>query len=214
MGSSRRVPNPLALAALAWLVRQPMHPYEIGRRLEDSGEDRHIKYNQSSLYMVMDQLLKAGFVREQGTMRNGQRPRRTVYAVTDEGRHEFFHWIRVLIAQPRNEYPHFATALSLMRLLAPGDVVELLECRLSALSAKTDEIRGVRREAVDRGSTWPALIQEQYALAMVRAEADFVTRLMHSLTTSTTTKAESESTTSESTTWSESTTSESMGRKK
>lgn len=187
MGTIRRVPNPLALAALARLVQQPMHPYEIGRRLEDSGEDRHLKYNQSSLYMVIDQLLKAEFVREQGTMRNGQRPQRTIYAITDKGRHEFFYWIRVLLAQPRNEYPHFASVLSLMRLLAPHDVVELLGRRLSALRAKADGIRRARTEVADPEVTWVGLIQEQYSLAMIRAEADFVTELMQSLSASTTT---------------------------
>src|SRR3979411_3467381 len=81
----RKVANPLALAVLAFLVMGPMHPYELGRRLKETGKDRDIKYNQGSLYMVVEQLHKAGFVTDQETVRDTQRPERTVYALTDDG---------------------------------------------------------------------------------------------------------------------------------
>lgn len=38
--------------------------------------------------MVFQQLEKAGFVAAQETTRSGQRPERTVYAITDAGHHE------------------------------------------------------------------------------------------------------------------------------
>ena len=39
----RKVSNPLALAVLAHLVMGPMHPYELGKQLKDTGKDRNIK---------------------------------------------------------------------------------------------------------------------------------------------------------------------------
>src|SRR6266545_3883026 len=65
-----------------------MHPYELSRTLRDNGDARSIKFNHGSLYMVVQQLAKAGFVVEQETSREGQRPERTVYALTDAGRVE------------------------------------------------------------------------------------------------------------------------------
>jgi DNA-binding PadR family transcriptional regulator len=182
MEQRRRVPNPLALAVLAWLMMEPMHPYELGRRLESSGQDRHIKYNRGSLYMVIEQLKKAGFIVEHETVRDGQRPERTVYGPTDEGRREFYDWLRALVARPREEYPQFAVALSLLTLLPPDDAVELLKQRQAELSTKAEETRAIVRETMESGVAWVFLVEEKYTLALLNAERDFITELIHSLT--------------------------------
>ena len=70
-----------------------MHPYELGRNLREHGDDRSIKFNHGSLYMVIGQLARAGFITEQETSRAGQRPERTVYALTDAGRDELRDWL-------------------------------------------------------------------------------------------------------------------------
>src|ERR1700716_2669346 len=130
----RKVSNPLALAVLSYLTRQPMHPYELSRTLRDNDDGRSIKFNQGSLYMVVQQLARAGFVAEQETTREGQRPERTVYALTDAGRQELRDWLRELVEVPRHEYPNFVAALSLIGALRPGEVVELLGRRLRRLA--------------------------------------------------------------------------------
>ena len=81
--SGRKVGNPLALAVMAYLTQGPMHPYELGRLLRNNDDTRSIKFNQGSLYMVVQQLARAGFIVEQETSRDGLRPERTVYALTD-----------------------------------------------------------------------------------------------------------------------------------
>jgi DNA-binding PadR family transcriptional regulator len=177
----RKVANPLALAVLAELLMGPLHPYEIGRRLKEHGKDRNIKYNRGSLYMVVEQLKKAGFVSEQETVRDTQRPERTVYALTDEGRDELYDWMRELVAQPRHEYPEFGVALSLLSVLSPTEAVELLRQRLAALADEIDEIRGSVQTAVDAGVAWVFLVEEDYRLALVDAESRFVTGLIESL---------------------------------
>jgi DNA-binding PadR family transcriptional regulator len=177
----RKVANPLALAVLAWLSMEPMHPYELGRRLTETGKDRNIKYNRGSLYMVVEQLNKAGFVAAQETVRDTQRPERTVYALTDEGRTELFDWMRELVATPRHEYPHFGVALSLLSVLAPAEAAELLARRLVALAADVEETRGLVRTAADEGVPWVFLVEEEYRLAVLDAERSFVTGLIESL---------------------------------
>jgi DNA-binding PadR family transcriptional regulator len=177
----RKVANPLALAVLAELLMGPLHPYEIGRRLKEHGKDRNIKYNRGSLYMVVEQLKKAGFIAEQETVRDTQRPERTVYALTDEGRDELYDWMRELVAQPRHEYPEFGVALSLLSVLSPTEAVELLTQRLAALADEIDEIRAAVQTAVDAGVAWVFLVEEDYRLALVDAESRFVTGLIESL---------------------------------
>ncbi|HEV7934344.1 MAG TPA: PadR family transcriptional regulator [Actinomadura sp.] len=181
MAKRRKVANPLALAVLAELLMGPMHPYEIGRRLKEHDKDRNIKYNRGSLYMVVEQLERAGFITEQETVRDTQRPERTVYALTGEGRGELYDWLRELVAQPRHEYPQFGVALSLMSVLAPAEAVELLGRRLTALAEEIDEIRAIVRAAVEGGVAWVFLVEEEYRLAVLEAECRFVTRLIESL---------------------------------
>ena len=126
MAQKRKVGNLLALAVLSYLSQQPMHPYELARTLREHGDDRSIKFNHGSLYMVVQQLAKAGFISEVETSRDGQRPERTVYALTEAGRAEFQDWLRDLVAEPAHEYPRFVSALSLISALPPSEVISLL----------------------------------------------------------------------------------------
>ena len=178
----RKVSNPLALAVLAELFAEPMHPYEMGRRLKEHGKDRDIKYNRGSLYMVVEQLTKAGFIAEHETVRDTQRPERTIYAITDAGRTELYDWMRELVATPVHEYPSFGVALSLLVVLPPEETVQLLGRRLETLTAQVGEIRDAMRQAIEEvGLDWWFLIEEEYRLAMCEAERGYVASLAERL---------------------------------
>ncbi len=178
MANKRKVGNPLALAVLSYLTMRPMHPYELSRTLRDNGDARSIKFNHGSLYMVVQQLAKAGFVAEVETSREGQRPERTVYAITDAGRREARDWLSELISQPEHEYPHFVTALSLVAALPPGEVVPLLRTRLEALAGQRAEIQGMIDSSLSQGVPRLFLVEEEYRLALLDAESAFVERFI------------------------------------
>jgi DNA-binding PadR family transcriptional regulator len=177
----RVVGNPLALAVLAGLLEEPMHPYEMARRLVEYGKERDFKYTRSSLYMVVGQLEKAGFIAEQETLRDTARPERTVYAITLTGRAELYDWMRELVAEPAVEFPLFGAALALLMVLPAAEAAELLAQRLAALTAAVDEIRGIITRARDGGLAWWFLIEEDYRLAKTEAERGFVERLAVSI---------------------------------
>lgn len=181
MARRRKVANPLALAVLAWLLTGPMHPYELGRRLQETGQDKQIKYNRSSLYMVVEQLAKAGFVSEQQTVRDTARPERTVYALTADGRTELYDWMRELLAEPQQEYPQFGVALSLLSVFSPTEAVELLDRRLATLKREIDDTRTSMQTAESGGLARAFLIEDKYQLAVLEAESGFVTELIESL---------------------------------
>ena len=184
MARKRQVGNLLALAVMSYLSQRPMHPYELGRTLSDHGDARSIKFNHGSLYMVVGQLAKAGYITELETSRAGQRPERTVYALTDAGRAEFRDWLRELVAEPQHEYPHFVAALSLIAALPPSDVLPLLRHRLERLRETRAEIRGVIDTALAQGVPELFLIEEEYRLALLDAETSFVGQFMDKITDS------------------------------
>jgi DNA-binding PadR family transcriptional regulator len=182
VAKKRKVDNLLALAVLSYLTQRPMHPYEISRTLRDHGDARSIRFNHGSLYTVVGQLAKAGFIAAQGTTREGQRPERTVYALTDAGRHELRDWLRKLIAQPEHEYPHFLAALSVIAALPPSEVLQLLHRRLDRLAENRAEIHVLLDDTLAKGVPRLFLVEEEYRLALLEAEASFVKRFIEQIT--------------------------------
>jgi DNA-binding PadR family transcriptional regulator len=178
VAKKRKVGNLLALAVLSYLTRQPMHPYEMGRMLRDHGDARSVKFSAGSLYMVVGQLVRAGFIVEHETVRHGQRPERTVYAITDAGRQEVHDWLRELVEEPQHEYPQFVAALSLIAALPPSEVVELLGRRLRRLAEQRAEIRELVDNTLAGGVHPLFLVEEDYRLALIDAESTFVEKFV------------------------------------
>jgi DNA-binding PadR family transcriptional regulator len=178
----RKVGNLLALAVLSYLSRRPLHPYELGRLLREHGDERSIRFNHGSLYMVVGQLEKAGFIVAQETTREGQRPERTVYAVTDAGLAELHDWLRALVEEPEYEYPHFVAALSLIAALPPEEVVDLLRARLTRLHDEAAETRRLAAETLEGGVHPLFLVEEDYRVTLLDAEIGFVERFIDRIT--------------------------------
>jgi DNA-binding PadR family transcriptional regulator len=150
-----------------------MHPYQLSRTLRQHGDDRSVKFTHGSLYMVVQQLERAGFVRAQGTAREGQRPERTLYGLTDAGRAELKAWMRDIVAEPAHEYPQYVAALSMIGALPPGEVVDLLSARLRGLAAMRAEARALRDGAIENGVHPLFLVEEEYRIALLDADAAF-----------------------------------------
>ena len=182
MTGKRKVANLLGLAVLSYLSQQPMHPYALARVLREHGDDRSIKFSHGSLYMVVGQLVRAGFVAEQETGRAGQRPEHTVYALTPAGRAELRDWLRELVEEPRHEYPAFVSALSLITALPPAEAVELLRGRLRLLAAERAGIAAIIEDSLAREVPGLFLIEEEYRLDQIDTETVFAGRLIARIT--------------------------------
>ena|SRR5688572_8972 len=181
MAGKRKVGNLMALAVLWYLEREPMHTYEIARSLHESGDARSIKVKHGSLYMVVQQLVRAGFIVEQETTRSGRRPERTVYSLTDDGRREGRDWLRQLLEEPEPEYPRFAAGLSLIHALPRHEVADSLRRRLHRLEDQRAETRNVMATAAMAEPGALSDVKEEYRLAMLDAESTFVARVVERL---------------------------------
>ena len=184
MARKRKVDNLLALAVLATVVQRPMHRYEIASLIRAHGKDQQMDVKWGSLYTVVQNLAKHGFLEVVGTSRQGARPERTVYRITEAGRQEMADWTRELIATPEPEHTRFAAGLSVQMILPPAEVIELLRTRLAALE---DGIGAREAALAETLETVPRLflVEDEYALAMVSAEADWVRGLLAELTSGT-----------------------------
>jgi DNA-binding PadR family transcriptional regulator len=184
VATKRKVDNLLALAALATVTQRPMHRYEIASLIRAHRGDQQMDVKWGSLYTVVQNLVKHGFLEIVGTSRQGARPERTVYRITDAGRQELADWTRELISTPEPEHTRFAAGLSAQMILPQAEVIELLQRRLAAL----EEGIGARKAALAKTrETVPRLflVEDEYALAMVDAEAAWVRALLGELASGT-----------------------------
>lgn len=126
--------GPLAVAVLGLLEERPRHPYDVAFTMQTRRMDEHIKLSLGSLYHVVEQLQRMGWIRPVETERDGRRPERTVYEVTEDGRTHLQRRLRELIATPTREYSAFEAGLTFLHQLPKEEAVTLLRERAAALT--------------------------------------------------------------------------------
>ena len=181
MAKRRKVSNLLALSLLNLLMQRPMYPYEMASTLRHRGKDQAIKINWGSLYTIVQNLEKYGFIEAVEVAREGRQPERTTYQITEAGRAELMDWLRELLGVPEREYTRFEAALGEGAILPPGDLAGLLRQRLDALDAANAQ-QQVELETTETQIPRLFLIESEYHLAMRRAEADWVRALLKEFT--------------------------------
>ncbi|MGI5156156.1 PadR family transcriptional regulator [Microbispora sp. CA-102843] len=184
MAKRRKVANLLALAVLSTLAHRPMHPYEMAAALRGWNKEHDMGIKWGSLYTVVGNLAKHGLIEELESSRQGRRPERTIYQITEAGREELVDWTRELLSVPHTEFPWFRAGLSVMAVLPPDDVAGLLTDRLAAIRKG---ITGLE-ELYERDSAQVPrlfLIETEYDLAMLKAEEGWIGALLEELTAGT-----------------------------
>lgn len=174
----RKVSNPLALAVLACLYERPMHPYEIASTLRERHKDDSIKLNYGSLYSVVESLKGHALITEQQTARQGNRPERTVYELTDAGRIELIDWLSELLCRPMKEFTRFEAGLSLLPVLPPKDATALLEERCKRLQVEIEQYRSLRKIVATQQVPRLFLIETEYRMALREAELNWTRGLI------------------------------------
>jgi DNA-binding PadR family transcriptional regulator len=181
MAKRRKVSNLLALSLLNLLMQRPMYPYEMASTLRHRGKDHAIKINWGSLYTIVKNLEKYGFIEAVEVDREGKQPERTTYRITEAGRAELMDWIRELLGVPEREYTRFEAALGEGAILPPDELAGLLRQRLDTLDAANAK-QQAELEAVETQIPRLFMIESEYHLALRRAEADWVRALVTEFT--------------------------------
>ena len=170
--------NPLALAVLVSLYEKPMHPYEVAQTLRQRAKQESVRLNYGSLYAVVESLEKKGFIKATGTAREGKRPERTVYEITDDGVREMDDWMTELIGVPAKEYPSFMAGLSFLPALDPDDALAALRGRAETLMVKLAALRGAMKAARDAGLPRIFELETEYEESQLAAELKYVNALV------------------------------------
>jgi DNA-binding PadR family transcriptional regulator len=178
--AKRKVGNLLALSLLSLLAQRPMYPYEMAQTLRARAKDQSSPINWGSLYTVVANLAKYGFIEESGTVREGKQPERTTYQITERGIAELRDWLSELLRVPEDDRGGFVTALSEAGVLPPEEVIGLLTARLTTLESANDAQRVDLRQWIERLPRI-LLIEAEYQLAMRVAQSNWLRGLLAEL---------------------------------
>ncbi len=161
------------LAVLSLLREIPLHPYEIQRLLKARKKDDVLVLKRGSLYHAIKRLADAGLIEAQATSREGNRPERTTYAITDAGREALPKWLKHLVATPQHENSSLMGAVSFLFHLSPKEAASGLQNRMEALRTQIVLLDQRLAEAMPRVGRIH-LVELEYARAMRTAELDWV----------------------------------------
>ncbi|WP_158892046.1 PadR family transcriptional regulator [Amycolatopsis anabasis] len=134
--------TPLGIAVLELLHEHPMHPYEMAQLMRERYVNNRVKLKAGSLYHTVERLAARGFIEVVDTQREGRRPERTVYAMTEAGKDAFTERAKDMVGMLAEEYPEFLSGLAVLDELGSETALRELrerEIRLASAVA-SDEI--------------------------------------------------------------------------
>ena len=161
---------------------RPMHPYELAATMRERHQDMFIRLNFGTLYHTVDALEKDGWIVPLEREKEGRRPERTIYELTDSGRAALVQVLSDLLARPKREYPHFVAGLMFMHHLEAAQAAHQLKERIAALDAHLDKVRHILGELRARGLTRLSIIEVEHKIAMLEAERNWVNKLEQEIT--------------------------------
>lgn len=171
----------LALAVLSMLTEEPMHAYRMQQLIKERHKDDVVNVSQrNSVYQTIQRLVRDGLAEIASTERAENRPERTTYRITDEGRATLDDWLRRMLSAPAQEYNEFPAALSFLPNLAPADAIVALTNRIARLE---EHLSGLDAEIAHVGAFLPRLfaIESEYKRHVVAAELAYVQSLVEDL---------------------------------
>ncbi|MFI7708354.1 helix-turn-helix transcriptional regulator [Nonomuraea sp. NPDC049480] len=170
----------VGLTVLALLTVRAAHPYELHRFIVDTHKD-YITGLPRSLYHAVERLAGDELIAPTKTDREGRRPERTVYEITEEGREELAARLRQLLERPDPDRRTFVAAVSLMGCLPMPEAQRALGRRAAAIEGLMAGMDAHRRGLADSGLPEVLLLEIEYEQAIKKAELDWIRDLLDRL---------------------------------
>ena len=173
--------TPLGIAVLGLLLERPMHPYEMFTTFLQRSADRIVKVRPGSLYHTVERLERDGLVRAAGTEREGNRPERTTYEITDAGSDRLHERVTEMLADWKYEYPEFPVALAEAHNLPRDAVIRLLQKRVLTMRSQLELVAGAVDHVEGKNLERKYWVEASYLRAVVEAETAWVESLIKEL---------------------------------
>lgn len=181
MGFSRTDRDLVALSVLGLLLAGPKHTYEMHRMMVCTRKD-FVTGLPRSMYHAVARLQRAELITAVETVRDGAKPERTVYAITDRGATEVRDRIERLVAHYDPDTTLLTAALSFIGCLPPERATSALRSRHDAL---TQRVEGIEAELEQARQYLPRflIIETEFDLSVARSQRAWVHELLRDLET-------------------------------
>ncbi|SFW43737.1 PadR family transcriptional regulator [Amycolatopsis australiensis] len=173
--------TPLGLAVLELLHERPMHPYEMAVLMRERYVDTRVNVKAGSLYHTVERLQRDGFIEVVDTQRDGRRPERTVYGMTQAGLDEFNRRGRELLGDLVKEYPAYLSGLAVIDELGKETALLELEHRITRLRANVAADRAVLDHLAAEGTPEIYWLDWRYQCDHRKFELEWTERLHEDL---------------------------------
>lgn len=135
------------MVVLGLLQDRPLHGYEIKHIVEaHMGDWTSIAFG--SIYFALKKLTEEGLIEVSATERTGNRPSRTVYALTDAGREEFLRLLRELWGSLERQYFAIDLGLFFLDALPHEELAGYIDARIEGLQAVLAHLAKHREESL------------------------------------------------------------------
>lgn len=172
--------TPMGVMVLALLREGDMHPYEMVRLMRHRHDDRLLTITNGTLYHTVSRLHRAGLIDELGIDREGNRPERTTYSLTDAGRDAVVTWVQREL--PRTDpAAEFRIALAEAHNLERPEVIDLLSARRVSLVEDHVRHRDGLVKAREKGVPEQVLVEIERQEALLDAELRWLDSLLSRL---------------------------------
>ncbi|MFD4555635.1 PadR family transcriptional regulator [Streptomyces sp. NPDC058469] len=179
----RALDNPIVLAVLGLLLEQPSHPHQMLTELRTRSDNHAAAITRGTLYNTVAALTEVGWLASQGQERSGNRPERTVYALTQAGTAELVRRLDSQIRNPEREFSQFLGAVTYLGALGPSGAVDALTERAERLRQRTATDEGRLTEVLATGVPRLFVIEAEYALSLARAEMAWIDSVIDDIRT-------------------------------
>ena len=167
-----RTPLTTEHAVLGFLYQEPMHGYELHRRISDKAElGRVWRIRQNKLYALLNRLEQEGYVTTE-IERQTNRPARKVFHLTGAGRNTFRTWLRNPVQQGRKLRLEFLVKLYFACQLGPEEALALTERQRLACRTWLDEEQ-TQTEQSKRARDYHWLVH-QFRIGQLEAMIDWL----------------------------------------
>jgi len=137
------------LVILGLLRERPLYGYEIKQIIEEHmGDWTSIAFG--SIHFALGKLAEEGFIEKVGTEREGSRPSRSVYQITEAGRAEFLRLLRAVWGEVEHHYSALDVGLFFVDALPIEEVKGYLRGRVAQLEAIVQHVTTHRAEQLAR----------------------------------------------------------------
>ena len=161
------------LILLGVLLGGKTHGYRLNEYVTHA-MDLYTDIKKSTVYYTLEKLEKDGYV-EHETEREGKRPERRVYQITEMGKSYFLQLLRDNLGEFTRTYFNDDIGIAFMDQLSTREVSELLEMKRGIIQSALKQFK----EVPDHGGNWHYVINHN--IAHLEADLAWIDSILNDL---------------------------------